>query len=111
MSQTPSATSVSTLPRPIRLSERPTKESLARFPRALSILKLKVFVHPNQKGAILSPSLREKAKSPGETNQQTGIAAGGSEQSKARNIEDPEITEAYATASWPQLTLLNQSHS
>lgn len=69
---------------PVKMGTVPTEESLRRFPRALNILGLNVFIHPTQKGTVISP--------PADV-QPSGIADG---------VDGP-------AADWPQLTLLTRN--
>lgn len=68
---------------PLLPGDVPSEQSLHRFARAVQILGLEVYVHPNQKGQILALS--------------------------SRAIDESEAKEAYAAASWLQLTLLTRT--
>jgi hypothetical protein len=66
---------------PVELGAVPTRASLRRFPRALTILGLEVFIHPSQNGDVISV--------PSDVQLEGSTAAA-----------DESTTE------WPQLTLL-----
>lgn len=68
---------------PVNLGAVPTQASLRRFPRAMKLLGLEVFVDPTQKGTVISA----------QTDVESTDAAGPADGS---------------LASWPQLTLLTR---
>jgi len=68
---------------PLLTGDAPLKESLRRFACAMQTLDLEVFIHPSQKGQILAPPTRV--------------------------IDGSQAKDAYATTSWPQLTLLTRT--
>lgn len=69
---------------PVKMGAVPTQASIRRFPRAMSILGLDVFIHPTQKGTVISP---------------------------APEVRSSGITDAVddSAADWPQLTLLTRN--
>ena len=68
---------------PLKLGAAPTRASLRRFQRALNLLGLEVFIHPTQKGTVISAP-------PGAQSSDSADAVDGS------------------AADWPQLTLLTR---
>lgn len=69
---------------PVKLDTAPTKASLRRFPRAMSILGVNVFIHPTQKGTAISPP---------------------------HDVQSSGINDTVdgSAADWPQLTLLTKN--
>ena len=68
---------------PVKVGAVPTEASLRRFPRAMNILGLDVFIHPTQKGTVIS-------------------APPGVQSSGVTGAVDESV------ADWPQLTLLTK---
>ena len=69
---------------PVKLGAVPTQASLRRFPRALNLLGLEVFIHPTQKRTVMfAPP----------------------------DVQHSDVTDALdgSAADWPQLTLLTKT--
>jgi hypothetical protein len=83
---------------PVHLSGAPSAESLRRFPRALRILHLELFVHQHVEDLSVAQGGEEVSEGEGEVP-----SAGGQ---SARSGKGPKKAEI-----WPQLTLLMKSSS
>lgn len=70
---------------PVEMGAMPTEASLRRFPRALNLLDLEVFIHAKQKKAVVPPP----------SDLQSSLATDAVDRSTAKR---------------PQLTLLTRCH-